>query len=190
MGRMHASNSEPAAAEFTSIERSQCGEVMHEVWHPLGARPHASPHLLGTRRSLPDACTNSFDIFSEPARFGPPGDACIDEGLDNLRGAFAIITGSFSFPDDVKGCREGAMVLDIGFHGTDVVRRHRVVVPRRGDFCREQSIVTQYTQHRFHAWPGSYYPDRNTRRLHRGRLKGHFVEMIMLALKMEWLPAP
>jgi len=28
---MHASNSELVAAEFTSIERSQCNEVMHEV---------------------------------------------------------------------------------------------------------------------------------------------------------------
>ena len=71
--------------------------------------------LLDTRRSLPDACTNSLDILGEPARFGPPGDACIDEGLDNLGGAFGIITGSFSFPDDIKGRREGAMCLDIGF---------------------------------------------------------------------------
>src|SRR5712691_8053944 len=116
MGRMHASNSEPAAAEFTSIERSEFGEVMHEVWHPLGARPHASPHLLGTRRSLLDACTNSLDILSEPATFRPPGDSCIDEGLNHLGGAFAIITGSFPFPDDIKWRHEGAMVLDIRFH--------------------------------------------------------------------------
>src|SRR5437764_4003069 len=146
--------------------------------------------LFDTGRSLPDACTDSLDILGEPARFGPPGDACIDEGLNNLSGAFGIITGSLPFPDDVKGRREGAMCLDIGFHGTDIVRRHRVVVPRRRDFCWKQSIVTQHTLHRFHARPGSYYPDRNTRRLHRGRLKGHFVEMIMLALKMERLPAP
>src|SRR6059058_694819 len=109
MGCMHASNSEPAAAEFTSIERSQC--------------------LFDTRRSLPDACTNSLDILGEPARFGPPGDPCIDEGLNKLSGAFAIITGSFPFPDDIKWRCEGAMGLDIRFHGTDIVRCHRIVVP-------------------------------------------------------------
>src|SRR5205807_4777814 len=128
---------------------SVVSEVMHEVWHHLGARPHASRMredqgylvLFDTRRSLTDACTNSLDILGEPARFGPPGDACIDEGLNNLSCAFAIITGSFSFPDDVKGRREGAVRLDIGFHGTDMVRRHRIVVSRRRDFCRSHPIV-------------------------------------------------
>ena len=73
-----------------------------------------------------------------------------------------------------------------------ILRRHRHVLARGVDLCRQDAVVAQRARHRFVAAPGGHHPDRNARLLH-GRRRGIEVfglDGVVLARVGEGLPAP
>src|SRR5207248_4193816 len=146
--------------------------------------------LVETRWPLLDAPAQFLDGRKGPAALGPPGCPCLSIRAHDLPGPLAVLARRLALLNDIERRGLAAMLLNVGFHHSDILRRDRGWrIPAR-NFGGQESIIAQYALHRFLAWPGSHDPDGDTRGLHRRRQEGHLLNVIVFPLKAEWLAAP
>src|SRR5579859_4513174 len=70
--------------------------------------------------SLFNTCAYLRERIASPTGFHPPGCASFSEGTNERGCLIWLISRSFTFHNDIERSRQGAMLINVGFHSADI----------------------------------------------------------------------